>query len=114
VVEVGHPTTCNVIVGSADVGDDDAVGAVVAVTIGVLVAVSIDDDPAPGEQALNSTIKPHSNNPRPAPTRLKQNDVCLRRCPFNWMHFIINGIFIILYLPPKFIYLTGKENVYLA
>jgi hypothetical protein len=112
-VEAGHPTTCNVIVGSADAGDDDAVGAVVAVAIGVLAVVSVDDDPLPGEeleQALNSTIKPHSNNPRPASTKLKHNDGCLRRCPFNWIRFILKGIFIILYLPPKFIYYITKRE----
>jgi len=70
------------IVGSADVGDDAAVGAVVAVAIGVLAVVSVDDDPSPGEeleQALNSTIRPHSNNPRPIYTNSKHKDHCLGR-----------------------------------
>src|SRR5947209_15257684 len=106
-VEAGQPTTCNVIVGSADVGDDDTVGAVVAVAIGVLAVVSVDDDPLSGEeleQALNRTIKPHSNNPRPAYTRLKHNERCLRRCSFKWLRSIIDRILIISYVPFDFIY----------
>jgi hypothetical protein len=113
IVEAGHPTTCDVIVGSADAGDDDAVAAVVAVAIGVLTVVSVDDDPLPGEeleQALNSTIKPHSNNPRPAYPRLKHNDGCLRRCTFNRLHFIIDKILIILYLPFHVIYRIAKRK----
>lgn len=92
-VEAGHPTTCNVIVGSADAGDDDAVGDVVAVAIAVLAVGSVDDDPLSGEeleQALNSTIRPHSNNPRPTYIRLKHIGRCLGRCSFNCLRLIMN------------------------
>src|SRR5690242_13772632 len=68
IVEAGHPTICNVIVGDTAVAVAVAVETAVAVASGVLSVVSVGDDPLPGEeleQAFKSTIRLHSSNPRP-------------------------------------------------